>query len=193
MSNEDFIRRIEAVDPAHAESMKQNPTTFETHAVPFYKRFKVLKALIRLQHKPVALAFADSGQELLPLNSEDDVYKVNGLEGLKLDANTAGPYVRMVLELTARKLQLAERADQVRWLPSTETDPKQRAAKDEAAKKLHPVRAMDGGGGSYAVSFTAVRSDRALVELEWTVAPDGRVTRGEEKVLVQTLPVPYVM
>src|SRR5512133_1110455 len=139
MSNEDLIRRIEAVDPAHAESMKQNPTTFEAHAVPFYRRFKVLKAVIRLPHKPVALAFADSGSELYPLNSEEDVQKVNGLEGLKLDANTAGPYVRMVVELTARKLQLAERADQVRWLPAAEKDPKLKAAKDEAAKKLHPV------------------------------------------------------
>jgi hypothetical protein len=193
MADELMIRRIATIDAEHAETMKGNPTSFREESFPFYQGAKVVFATIRLRHKPVELAYLDFGQELWPINTEDALYRANARAALALDASTAAAYGRFFVSLLRPQLQIAERADQVRWLPSVDKKEDQQKAKAEASQKLRPLSAAADPAGGVRVTFTATTGDKKLVEESWRFSFDGRLADPKETVLQEGLPIPYVM
>jgi hypothetical protein len=112
--------RLAVVDPVHAEMMGRYATTFSVDALPFYQRFRLLRAHVALPYQDLVFPYADSGAEIVPLTGEPaDVYRVNEAEGLRLTEAQLVPYLRFFLKHTAGgsmpHRQAVEEADELEW------------------------------------------------------------------------------
>jgi hypothetical protein len=184
--------RLAVVDPVRARMMGRHPTTFSVDVLPFYRRFRLLRAFIALPHQDLVLSYADSGAEIVPLTGEPaDVYRLNAAEGLRLTEAQLGPYLRFFLKHTAGSplphRQAVEEAGELEWLARTEGDPSSKAAREAASAEVRPIRATRVDGG-YRVLVT-VWSNLILAELTLRVDDAGRVTEEAVRVLREDLPV----
>jgi hypothetical protein len=180
------------VDPVHAETMSQEPTTFTVEPIPFYRKFKLVKAEVDLPHHPLELAYADSGSELIQLSGKADaVYRVNDADGLELAEGQVAPYVRFFLANTTNahgdERELVERPADLDWEPDTEKDPAAKAARAAASALVRPL-AVSAVPGGYRVEATVVEGVR-LIELVLRIDGKGRVAVEGPKVLFEDLPV----
>ena len=183
------LDRIAAADPVHADTMRRQPTTFTTEPLPFYKSFKLVKASIRLPHRPLEFRYADNGAEAVHLSgSAEDIYRVNGMEHLQLSESTVPDYVRFFFaNVESDGRRLVQQPGDVVWLPATESEAGAKAARASASAKIHPLQVSKAGAG-YKVSAVALEG-RRLVELALSVTADGRVTIDSSKTLADELPV----
>jgi hypothetical protein len=189
------LARITAVDPVHAETMGQQPTTLEVEALPFYKRFRLLTANVALPHRPLRFRYADDGSRAVYLNgSPEAVYQVNAAEALALAADQVAPYLRFFLDVAGGEgRQLVESAEDPAWLPASESDAALKARRAAATGQIRALQVAPDGAG-FRVTATVLQGDphftRAdLVELPLTVGADGRVTLGTARVLQADVPV----
>ncbi len=188
----DMVKRIAVVAPSHAETMGKRPTTFESVAVPFWSSFKLVRATVELPHKPLSLAFADNGDQLLGLAEPGDVYKVNGLEALKLTSNQVPAYLRFfVTHAEPGSRELVEKAAELEWLHSSETDPEQKQVRTAASSQIHPVKVTQNADGFTAIAI--VLEQKTLLEVTYEVQQKGTVKLRESKELADNLPVPVVL
>jgi hypothetical protein len=187
-----LLARIRAVDPVHADTMSRQPTTFTVEAVPFYRRFKLVRAAVDLPTHPLEFHYLDGGSRLVHLTGKPaDVYGVNEAEGLALAQAQVAPYVRFFLAHTTgdggEERELAETPADLVWLPATERDPSLKAARAAAAAHIRPL-AVSAAPGGYRVVATVAEGLR-LVELVLKVDGRGRITVDGSRVLVEELPV----
>jgi hypothetical protein len=184
-----MLERIKIVDPVHAETMSRQPTTFTTQPLPFYKNFKLVKASIRLPHRPLEFRYADNGSKAFYLSGAvEEVYRVNDEEALGLTEGQVVPYVRFFFASTdGEKRRLVERPADVAWLPATEEDEALKAARADASQKIRPVTVSKVTNG-YRVLATALQGNR-LLELSLVVSSNGRVRFESTKALADNLPV----
>jgi hypothetical protein len=183
------LDRIAAVDPVHADTMRRQPTTFSSQALPFYKTFKLVKASIRLPHRPLEFRYADDGAQAIHLSgSADDVYRVNDAEHLQLAESAVPDYVRFfVANADSSSRRLVESPGDLVWLPATESEAGPKAARAAASSKIHALQVSKSGAG-YKVSAVALEGKR-LVELALSVAVNGRVTVDSTKTVAEDVPV----
>jgi hypothetical protein len=187
------LQRIAQVDPVHADTMSRQPTTFTSQPLSFYKRFKLLKAQVRLPHRELQFRYADDGQRVVNLSAGDpqSIYKINQDEGLALEASQVPEYVKFFVAHTeGGKHQVVERAEDIHWLPDASTDAALSAKKADATAKLHPVQVSQGAEGFEAVATVLMGSQ--LVETTFQVRKSGRVQPLKQQVVVEGMPVPYV-
>jgi len=188
--------RLGEVDPDQAALMGRNPTTFSSDALPFYQRFRLLRATVDLPHTDLVFTYADSGAEIVPLTGEPaDVYRLNEAEELRLTEAQLVPYLRFFLKHTAGSAMpdrlLVEEAGELEWLSRTEDDAESKAARAAASAQVHPVRATRVGPG-YRVVAT-VWANLVLAELTLRVDEAGRVTEEGARILCEDLPVVETM
>jgi hypothetical protein len=189
-----LLERIRAVDPVHADTMSRQPTTFTAEPLPFYRRFKLVRAAVSLPHRPLEFRYADDGEKAVPLTGKpEDVYRVNEAEGLALAEAQVADYVRFFVGHTRgdEEREVAERPADLQWLPGTETDADLKAARARASGLLKPL-AVSSAGGGYRVTATVVEG-RKLSELVLAVDVHGRVDVESARVLVPDLPVPETL
>jgi hypothetical protein len=184
--------RLAVADPLHAEMMGRHFTTFSVDVLPFYRRFRLLRAFIALPHTDLVFPYADGGAEIVPLTGEPaDVYRLNEAEGLRLPEAQLVPYLRFFLKHTAGSTmphrQVVEEAGELEWLARTEDDPSSKAARAAASAEVRPIRATRVDGG-YRVLVT-VWANLTLAELTLRVDDAGRVTEEGVRVLCEDLPV----
>jgi hypothetical protein len=193
MSNQEVLRRIAQIDKPHEETMRNNPTTFQWRVLPFYRRFKLLVADVNLRHRPIELRYADDGTEIYVLGATPEhIYKVNEREALRLGPADVPSYVRFFYEnIGTADITVTERAEDLRWLPSVQTEAGPKRTRNTAESMIHPIRAVSASGGFSAVA-TALHDD-ALVEITLSVASDGRVELRNQKPLLEKLPVVQVL
>ena len=67
MTDHALISRIARVDPEHAEAMRANPTTFEATELPFWRQFRLVRAVVSLVAHPMQLRYADNGKVLIEI------------------------------------------------------------------------------------------------------------------------------
>jgi len=193
MAAASLIERIAGVDPAHAETIRSNPTTFAVEELPFYPRFRLVRAEVRLRSRPLLLRYADDGKAIVPLTGKpEEIYGLNRAEGLKLALPWVASYARFFLSCTGGpKFTLRESAEGIRWLPAADSDPVQAERKRQVLEKLSPLTAFAVDTGGFAVTAVAQR-DRSLVELVLRFTEDGEATSQQETMVVPVMPVPYV-
>jgi len=187
------LQRIARVDPVHADTMSRQPTTFTSQALSFYKRFKLLKAEVRLPHRALQFRYADDGNQVINLMAADaqTIYRINQDEGLALDAAQVPEYVKFFISNTeGGKHKVVESAADVVWLPAAASDAALSAKKAEASAKLHPVRVTQGAEGFETVA--TVLSGNQLTETTLLVRKSGRVQQVKQEVVASELPVPAV-
>ncbi|MBZ4419506.1 hypothetical protein [Myxococcus sp. RHSTA-1-4] len=187
------LQRIAQVDPVHADTMSRQPTTFTSQPLSFYKRFKLLKAEVRLPHRALQFRYADDGKHVVNLTAGDpqSIYKINQDEGLALDASQVAEYVKFFVANTdGGKQKVVEGAADIVWLPATNTDAALGAKKADAVAKLHPVQVSQGAEGFEAVATVLMGSQ--LVETTFQVRKSGRVQPLKQQVVVEGMPVPVV-
>ncbi|RKG72120.1 hypothetical protein D7W79_29450 [Corallococcus exercitus] len=189
------LQRIERVDPVHAGTIQQNlaATAFTRQPLGFYQRFQLVTVDVRLPHRALRFKYADDGKvavNLTPATAEA-IYKVNQDEALSLEAAEVPAYLRFFVENTeGGKRRLVERAEDVQWLPATNTDAALGARKAEAVAKLHPVKVSDGPEGFQASALVLVGNQ--LLACDFTVRKGGKVQLVNQQVAAESLPVPAV-
>jgi hypothetical protein len=185
-----LLERIRAADPVHADTMSRQPTTFTAVPLPFYRRFKLVRAAVSLPHRPLEFRYADDGARTVPLaGTPEDVYRVNEAEGLALAEAQVADYVRFFLAHTRcdEEREVAERPADLHWLPGTETDADLKTARARASALLKPL-AVSSAGAGYRVTATVAEGNK-LSELVIDVDAQGRVEVQSAKVLAADLPV----
>jgi hypothetical protein len=192
MEHAALLDRIRAVDPAHAETMGRQPTTFAAEPLPFYRRFMVVTASVHLPHDVLVLRYADDGAAPVPLEGEPSaVYRVNDAEALRLAPGDVADYVRFFLASTrgpdGRARLLVETPADVLWLRRSAEDPAMRAARDAASARIHPLAVFAAGGGYRVVAL--VIEEQRLVELTLAVDGGGRVSEDGASAVAEGLPV----
>lgn len=189
-----LLERIRAADPVHADTMSRQPTTLTAEPLPFYRRFKLVRAAVSLPHRPLEFRYADDGAQAVPLTGKpEDVYRVNEAEGLALPEAQVADYVRFFVAHTRgdEERAVAERPADLDWLSATETDADLKAARARASALLKPL-AVSSAGAGYRVTATVVEGKK-LSELVLGVDTQGRVEVQSSKVLVPDLPVPETL
>jgi hypothetical protein len=182
--------RIRAADPVHADTMSRRPTALTAEPIPFYRRFKLVRAVVSLPHRPLEFRYSDDGVQAVPLTGNpQDVYRVNEAEGLALAEAQVADYVRFFVVHTRgdEEREVAERPADLHWLPGTETDADLKAARARASALLKPLAVASAGAG-YRVTATVVEGN-TLSEVVMGVDARGRVEVQSSKVLAASLPV----
>jgi len=188
------LPRIATVDPVHAETMKSWPTTFAYEALPFYKRFRLLRATVALPSRPLVLEYVDDGALVVPLGGgAKDIDKVNGLEALALEATQIGPYLRFFLAHSDpdAPARVVERPEDVPWLPSTRTEGAPRAARAAAESRLRALEVRPDPRGDFTTSAT-VLSGSTLRQDVYRVERKGAVRLVSSQTLLENIPVATV-
>ncbi|RKH40025.1 hypothetical protein D7X12_21990 [Corallococcus sicarius] len=188
------LQRIEQVDPVHAGTIKENlaATTFTRQPLGFYKRFQLVTVEVRLPHRALRFKYADDGKSAVNLTpaTPEALYKVNQEEALTLEAAEIPAYLRFFVENTeGGKRRLVERAEDVQWLPATNTDPTLTAQKDAAAAKLHPIQVTDGEEGFKASAVVLVGNQ--LLACDFVIRKSGKVQLAKQQAVADALPVPF--
>ncbi len=189
MPNEEVIKRIAVVSPFWAETMREHPTRFEWQPIPFYSRFQLLVATVSLEFEDREFHYADDGSRLCVLRSSpEDVYEVNELEDLHLDAGQIPAYIRFFFDnLMSPRLVIVDRSEEVPWFEPDLSDPDLRDLREQASSMIQPMR-VTPDGDEFRVTATALAgADLKAVELR--AKRGGRIDLQEERVLVEDLPV----
>lgn len=188
------IDRIAAVDPVHADTMRRRPTTFVSETLPFYRRFGLVRATVELPHRPLVLDYADDGQQLVQLAGEPkDIYRVNGLDGLSLEASQVGAYLKFFLAHSEgpNGSRLVERPADVPWLASSESDAVQKGLRAAATARLRPVEVTATPGGFQASALVLKGSTLSLNVFQ--VDAKGTVRLRSTEPVSEKLPVPVTL
>jgi len=181
---------VKAADPVHGASITTSASV-SYEALPWYERFRLLKVLVRLPHKPVLFRYADDGQEIVLLGTSQAIYSVNAKEGLRLAANQVPAYLRYFAENgEMSRTEIFEAPDEPRWLAAAAADPQMAQLKGAAQLLIHPVQVVPIGEAFRAIA-TAIE-DCQLLNLVLEVEADGRVREVSRSVLLEDVPVPYL-
>jgi hypothetical protein len=190
MIETELMERIGAADPTAAATVNRDSEA-TVEPLPFHQRFRLLKVLVPLPHKPLLFRFADDGERVIRLDTPEGLYEVNALEPVQLAEPDVAAYVRSFLANGGfRQYRLVERAEEVPWLPASATVPELAAARAACAPLVHEVRVARTDGGFRAAA--TVLEQRTLLTLVMEVTPDGRVSFVDRVVLAEGVPVPYV-
>lgn len=193
MANDTLLTRIARVDPVHAETMRANPTEFVVKALPFYRRFRLVRAAVSLRHKPVEFRYLDDGMQVFVLGGQaEHIYQVNKLEGLSLTPAEVPSYARFFLENGGEgKIRVVEGVEDLWRLGEPRADSEAQRMMSEVRSKIHPVSVERISDGLFAAKATVFLSGH-LGEIRIEVAQDGGVTIGQPSILVPDLPLPAV-
>lgn len=200
---EKVLQRIEAAtDEGTVESMIRNPTEFNWEPLPFYQNFQLLHATISLRSKPVVYTYADDGSRVFSLyetsaeylssypdavSGEEQIYAVNKLENLYLDAGQVPAYLRFFFA-TITKITLVEGSQDVNWY-SKELSQTQAKLKEQAESLiLSPMKITPTMPTWYNVVATGYRRQQ-LIELDLSVSRAGEVKIKSERNLLEQLPI----
>ncbi len=200
---DEVLPLVAQVDAEDAELLGDHPSAFTYAGLPFYARAGLRRATALLPTRPVQFRYVyargappPAGRRLLPLGTPERVAAANAAAGLRLTPATAVAYLRFYLEASGGEARtqrtVVERAADVRWLPGSESDLELRPARERAAARVRAARAEPAADGGVRVSATALRG-RALEDVTWHVAPDGRVTVERAAVLDADVPVVEVL
>ncbi len=186
MADKEVIDRIARVDPVTAETMRGNPTTLSWQALPFYRKFKLLRAAVTLRHRAIEFHFADDGNHIVVLRSyPKNVEEVNAAESLHLAAGQLPAYLRFYFDnISGQRFLIVERPEDVPWLKNAESHQN----KERALSLIRPLAPATVSPNSYSVLATAVRDTR-LFELDLLINANGHVEVKTERVVVEHLPV----
>jgi hypothetical protein len=185
-----ILARLMQSDPYLAE-LRDKPMTLEIAEPPFWPGIQVAAVEIDLGHKPQVFRYAIDAAQVMNLATAYDFETVGLRAGLNLERNWVPVYLRFFVSVTDRKLQIVERPDEPRWLPSSQSDPIDGPIRRAAAERIHPVY-VDDGASEYRAIATLIDSDRALHERNYKVTRTGSVELESDNVLMEDLPVPYV-
>ncbi len=193
MNKTDLIKRIALVDEAHAETMAEKPTNFKVESLPFYQKFKLLRATVNLPHRPIQFRYADDGSRIVVLDAGPDrIYEVNKLENLRLKDFDVLPYLRFFLENSGGKpVRIVEAEKEVNWLDGSSHEPEAQSLKARCASLIHPAKVAPSKEHGFFVNATGIRG-RNLLEFSARVRPSGQVEPLGERVLAENLPIAEV-
>ena len=191
MDKSELIRRIEASDKVHAETMEENPTEIVSEQLSFYKKFKLIRVIVRLPQRPLQFRYADDGKQAFVLGATPEhIYKLNLEDGLRLRVEQVPAYARFFFENTnAGSLKIVESDQDFRWRQTVGGDATAKDLQQRARQIVHPVRVepLPESGGFRAVANAVRRT--TLMEMSLRVSLDGHVQVESERTLAVNLPV----
>ncbi len=190
MADKEVIDRIARVDPVTADTMRDSPTTLSWQALPFYRKFKLLRASVTLPHRALEFHFADDGTRIVVLRSyPKNIDEVNAAESLHLEAGQIPSYVRFYFDnISGQRFLIVERSEDVPWLKNAGGEAALKQGKDRALSLVQPLAPKEVSPNSHSVLATAVRDIR-LFELDLLINADGHVQVKGERVVLENLPV----
>jgi hypothetical protein len=190
MQASDVVQRIAAVEPAEAETIARNDTTFLERDLPFYKRHRLLIASVTLPYKVMTLTYVESDGKVLPLGSPSRIYQINADEELHLTEADVPAYTRFFLEHSGHHNPvIVESAEDVQWFTVRPDETQYLEARAAAERLIHPIEVSTLSRGFLVYATALVQ--RTLLELILTVSFDGHVDVLSRTTLVEAVPVPY--
>lgn len=188
----DRIDRIASFDPTHAETIRNNRTSFELTHLPFYRDVSLLRAEVFLPHRPIELRFAEAGGAVRPIARRDQIDALNRDQSLDLSAEQASAYLSFYVEsVGGLEYRLLQSANDVRWLPKSAPGGDAELAEQRLAAtvKIHAPR-VESINGAYRVTVNGIRG-KGLFDVTFSVTRSGRVDLLAAHELMSDLPVPY--
>ena len=190
-SQTDVLTRLDAADP-ELSSVAGRRREVRSADPPWWPGIQVVEVIVFLPHKPLLFRYALSPSRVIPLGSSSAFAAVNAAVGLQLEAPQVPSYLRFFIASTEhRAMQVVERPDEPLWFGSADTDPAEASLKTAAQGLIQPISVIALGDG-YRCELNAI-DYRELLSVVFDVTPDGRVTLVSRNVLMESLPVPYVM
>ena len=194
---EDLLPAIARVDVEDAELLRTHPAVATLERLPFYPAAGLLRVAAYLP-QPVAFryVYVPGERRVYQTGTPELVRAANAAAGLRLSPDVAVTYVRFYLEVAGNAgwagRRLAASANDIPWLPATETDPAARAVRARLSSRINPATVAPSLNGGLRVTTATVRG-QAIEIVSFGVAADGTVTEGQVTTVATDAPVVQVL
>jgi hypothetical protein len=189
-----LVERARVAVPLHADALDEMTTADEVAVPECLGSVRAFRVLAQTRQRPVELRLAEVGDEIVALGSPERLDDLAERLGLHLaEPAEVADYLRFWCATALHLVdQLVESRADFDWVPGATSDPETHARCDRAAHLARPIVAGHPAQGVFLAEGT-VLEQRTLHLRRWRVTKAGRVTEVERVLLMEHVPVPYLL